>query len=157
MREKLNSPPCADSQTCNLNVLSSKYCKYVQTVSGLSPHTLRAKSSDIRHFFQHLSKECGIRRVKDLSIAHFRSFVFAQKNAGLKSSTIARRVCSVRAFIAWLASIKAIDTDFSWQITIPKVIKPLPVVLDEKFVISALDAYRGWMSTKQNAHPAHPA
>lgn len=68
---------------------------------GLSENTVRGYRSDLRSLADHLDG-LGLHEVPPLPIDALRDWLYESSEAGLASTTLARRSASVRQFSAWL-------------------------------------------------------
>ncbi len=74
----------------------------------LSPHTIRAYTSDVVAFERHLGDRSHVGTIVTERIAEF---IAAQRKAGLSSRSIRRRAAGLRSFCRWLFSRALIATD----------------------------------------------
>ncbi len=83
--------------------------RYLRAERSLSPHTIRAYTSDIRSLLEHVRGN-GIQTPDDLDLAQLRSWLAVQHSAGAARTTLARRGAAARTFTAlayrrgWLAA-----------------------------------------------------
>jgi integrase/recombinase XerC len=67
---------------------------------GLSPHTVRAYTGDVRSLLEH-GAQSGITIPDGLDITVLRRWLAGQHSAGHARATLARRAAAARAFTAW--------------------------------------------------------
>jgi integrase/recombinase XerD len=74
----------------------------------LSPHTIRAYTSDVVAFERHLGDRAHVGTIVTERIAEF---IAAQREAGLSPMSMRRRAAGLRSFCHWLLSRALIATD----------------------------------------------
>jgi integrase/recombinase XerC len=104
------------------------FVRHIAAERGLSPHTVRAYTADVRSLLDHLS-QCGISDLDDLEIGVVRSWLARQHMAGVARSTIARRSAAIRAFTGFACARGLLATDPGPQLRTPKTTRRLPQVL----------------------------
>lgn len=83
------------------------YIDWLRSARDLSEHTVRAYDGDLQAFERHN----GLRRIRDLCSDDLVAFVEQQKQAGLTSASIRRRVCALRGFSRWAAAQGLLPAD----------------------------------------------
>ncbi len=107
---------------------------------GRSPHTVKAFLSDVHLLNQYLPPD---RQVGDITTAELnRFFHWMEKERGVPCSpkTLARRITSVKSFFRWLHQFGVLTIDPAEKVPQRSAISPLPEVLTEQEMQSALDA-----------------
>ena len=103
---------------------------------GLSKNTVSSYKNDISSFFSWCDKEQIDRlKVTDLNLNNYISYLFS---IGLKSSSINRKVSSIKHFYLFLLKKKIIKNSPADEITTPKQEKYLPTSMSEDEVESLL-------------------
>ena len=74
--------------------------RHLAAERGLSPHTVRAYSGDVRSLLEHAAQS-GITAPDGLDIAVLRRWLAGQYGTGHARATLARRAAAARAFTAW--------------------------------------------------------
>ena len=74
--------------------------RHLATERGLSPHTVRAYTGDVRSLLEHAARN-GITAPDGLDITVLRRWLAAQYGVGHARATLARRAAAARAFTAW--------------------------------------------------------
>ena len=100
----------------------------------LSPHTVRAYSSDVSALTLHLGLDS---QVADISSDTIVEFVQAQRASGIRATTIRRRLAGLRCFCRWLVDNEYLDSDprahVALQIrkrrTLPRPVPPSDVAI----------------------------
>jgi len=96
---------------------------------GLSKNTVSSYKNDISSFFSWCDKEQIDRlKVTDLNLNNYISYLFS---IGLKSSSINRKVSSIKHFYLFLLKKKIIKNSPADEITTPKQEKYLPTSMSE--------------------------
>jgi integrase/recombinase XerC len=114
------------------------FTRYLGAERGLSRHTQRAYSGDLRNLMSY-ERDRGISELSDIRLSDLRSWLAAQSENGAARSTLARRAASVRAFLRWAARTGVIDCDPSLRLVAPRRVKSLPGVLKQNEISAALD------------------
>jgi integrase/recombinase XerC len=74
--------------------------RHLAAERGLSPHTVRAYTGDVRSLLEHAAQG-GITAPDGLDITVLRRWLAAQYGTGHARATLARRAAAARAFTAW--------------------------------------------------------
>lgn len=86
------------------------YVRWLSATKDMSPHTIRAYSSDIATFTRHLGDSGTVAQIdRDSMIA----FMEAQRAAGLSARSLRRRASGLRGFCRWLV-LHDLLTDDPW-------------------------------------------
>ncbi len=114
------------------------FLTHLRAERGLSPHTIRAYSTDLRQFLEWAERT----KVDPLATTHrvLRRYLAEMDAAGYARRTIARRLAAVRSFYAYLIDREVIDTDPSSVLATPKVPRRLPKTVAESDLSALLDA-----------------
>ena len=103
---------------------------------GLSKNTVSSYKNDISSFFTWCDKEqLDLLKIIDLNLNNYISYLFS---IGLKSSSINRKVSSIKHFYLFLLKKKVIKNSPADEITTPKQEKYLPTSMSEDEVESLL-------------------
>jgi integrase/recombinase XerC len=95
---------------------------------GLSSHTVRAYTGDVRSLLLHAVRT-GARDLDDVDIALLREWLADLDARDLARSTMARRGAAARAFFAWTTSTGRTVRDPAQRLASPRVARHLPTVL----------------------------
>ncbi|HET8958316.1 MAG TPA: site-specific integrase, partial [Microcella sp.] len=112
--------------------LESAVADYLRAVTlerGASPHTVRAYRADLASLVDHLVARGAEPDPALLDLEVLRDWAWAQRDAGLASSTLARRASTVRGFTAWLARTGRAAADAGARLRAPRPDRSLPRVL----------------------------
>ena len=130
----------------NKNLLKDQalrsFLDFLHIEKGLSPNTVKSYQSDLSIFLKWLSGNCNssIKNTKSEDIELFIKHLF---QLGFKSTTINRKISSIKAFYVYLKKQKLIDTIPTEEINVPKQEKNLPKSISEKEVETLLNSING--------------
>jgi integrase/recombinase XerD len=131
-----------------------KAWRYFLEDQGVSPHTVKAFSSDMHLLSSYLPPD---RAVGDVSTSDLNLFLdWLQSGRGVPCSpkSLARRITSVKAFFRWLHQYGALLINPAEKVPQRSVISPLPVVLTEQETQLILDtAGKHRLAAKPDARP----
>ncbi len=122
-----------------------QWSDYLLHTKGLSAHTIRAYSGDLRALWatldftpdtswEHISQRLTTRRI--------RLWLGIQAEQGASRSTLSRRTCAVRNFCAWAAERGYLDADPSLGLQSARPDQRLPRILSAQDVERLLDDVR---------------
>ena len=115
--------------------LTDEFYRYLASEKGASPHTMRAYKGDLDDFMRFVAKS------PSAAIDHklIRAYIVAVYK-GLKKSSLARKVASIRAYFKFLKRKGYIEDNPALLVKNPRVEKQLPkfYTVDEMFLF--LDA-----------------
>lgn len=104
------------------------FVSHLRAVRGLSEHTQRAYRTDVASLLAHLTGT-GHAALDGLGLSVLRSWLAAQRGAGLGRSTLARRAAAARTFTAWAVRCGRLATDPGPRLASPRPQRTLPGVL----------------------------
>lgn len=107
-------------------------------IEGLSPRTLEGYEMELKLFTRKVRKH-----TRDIFATDIRAYLSDIK--GIKLSTLAKKLSTLKSFFAWLAAEEIIRADPCLKVKLPKLEKKLPVYLD----IEELEYLRECCSTKR--------
>ncbi|HEX7301420.1 tyrosine recombinase XerC [Lentzea sp.] len=132
LREKL---PAGVSEALRL------YERHLTLERDLSPHTVRAYVGDVVALLGHVAgnspDEADIGRI---DLTNLRSWLAAQRTAGVSRTTLARRAAAARAFTAWAHRAGHLAADPGPRLAAPRPHRTLPSVLREDQAKDAMAA-----------------
>ncbi|MBO0823923.1 MAG: tyrosine recombinase XerC [Actinobacteria bacterium] len=117
--------------------------RHLASERGLSPHTVRAYSSDLSALLSYAAGQEGCDSLADVDIAVLRGWLGSQHRAGQARTTLARRAAAARAFTAFAHGRGWIAADPGVHLGAPKVSRQLPQVLAQDEVSAVLDRRAG--------------
>lgn len=103
--------------------LIEEYSEHLATDRGLSPHTVRAYSADLRLLAAHTDDPRAV------TLTTLRVWLADMADEGTAASSIQRRVACVRGFFAWATREGFVDDDPALRLVAPKRSRRLPKVL----------------------------
>ncbi|MFK7897442.1 MAG: site-specific tyrosine recombinase XerD [Myxococcota bacterium] len=109
---------------------------------GLSPRTVEAYATDLRHFRSHLA-ERGIDRIESVTRHDLSSLAAYLHDRGLAPSTRTRIVVAVRRLMKFAQEIRVISSDPIEGLEAPKRARTLPKILKPEETASLIEAARG--------------
>ncbi|HET7747536.1 MAG TPA: site-specific integrase, partial [Vicinamibacteria bacterium] len=105
-----------------------------------SPHTRRAYGQDLQQFTEHLREELGrAPRPEDVDHLMIRAFLARLHRAGLKKSSAARKLASLRTFFRYLCREGRLEKNPARALLAPRTEKRIPGRLEEADVGALLD------------------
>lgn len=113
------------------------FLTHLTTVRGLSPHTVRAYSSDLERYLEWAERQgCD-----PLTLSHrrLRSYLADMDAARYSRRTIARRLSAVRSWFAFMMEQGMVDSDPAAVLASPRLPARLPKVVAEEDLRTLLD------------------
>jgi integrase/recombinase XerC len=115
-----------------------QFINFLKIEQGVSPHTLRAYTEDLKEFLSFTDKQ-----LKDIDNLDIRAFLASLYHKKLKKSSISRKLATIRSFFKYLHREGYVKKNPAKLVSSPKVPKALPrfLTIDEAF--SLMDAPQG--------------
>ena len=113
--------------------------RYLRAERGYSEHTVRAYRSDLTEL-RDFAASAGIADPAELTLEHYRDWLWRASQAGKARASIARRSATARSFSAWLARTDRIEVDRAVRLKAPKAERALPRVLSTTSINSVVDS-----------------
>ena len=104
----------------------SEYLTYLEVERGLSQNTVLAYENDILGFFDYFK---NIEDPNEIKRIHFSEYTVYLAQNGLLSSSVTRKIASIKGFFRFLAANKEIKSNPSLSVSSPKIPKKLPKVI----------------------------
>lgn len=119
----------------------NEYKHYLIVEKGLSKNSINAYIRDLKQFSQYLKDMYQINKIEDISKEHIRLYIknFSQK---LSSSTMNRKMVSIRMFFSFATKEKVIDVNLMNEFELPKISKKLPVILSKDEIEMILNSIK---------------
>jgi integrase/recombinase XerC len=116
------------------------FLRHLDKERNLSPHTLRAYSSDLEQFEAHLRAELGREgRPADVDHLMIRSFLARLHEGGLRKSSSARKLASLRTFFRFLVREGVLTKNPARPLLSPRLDKRIPGHLEEAEMAAFLE------------------
>jgi integrase/recombinase XerC len=115
--------------------------RHLAAERGLSPHTVRAYTGDVRSLLEHAAQG-GIAAPDGLDIAVLRRWLAGQYGTGHARATLARRAAAARAFTAWACAGGWLGRDPGPLLGTAKIRRRLPQVPRQDQMAAVLSAPR---------------
>lgn len=106
---------------------------------GLSKNTVNSYENDIKAFSKWTTKTLGL-HIKNLNKIDINSYIAFLFKEGLKSSSVNRKISTLKAFYLFLIKKKIIKISPTEDVVMPKLQKYLPVSMSEIEVEKLLDS-----------------
>ena len=116
-----------------------EFVRYLRAERGRSENTVNAYRGDVMGLLDHLHRR-GKDDPAELDLDDLRSWLARLRSSGMASSTLARRASSARVFTAWAHRTGRLSYDVGARLSVPKVARPLPVLLTAEQAVDVLDA-----------------
>ena len=113
--------------------------RHLAAERGLSPHTVRAYTGDVRSLLEHAAQS-GITAPDELEIAVLRRWLAGQHGTGHARATLARRAAAARAFTAWACAGGWLRRDPGPLLGTAKIRRRLPHVPRQDQMAAVLSA-----------------
>lgn len=107
---------------------------------GMSPHSVRAYTGDLRHLLAYADGQG--RTWRDIDLPLLRGWLAAMVGDQLARATVARRGAAVRSFFGWATSVGLIDADPSTRLVTAQPGLTLPSVLGVESAARLLELAR---------------
>ncbi|MGB7449264.1 MAG: tyrosine recombinase XerC [Ornithinimicrobium sp.] len=112
--------------------------RHLRVQHSRSAHTIRSYLGDLAALDRSL-REQGVIALNGVVLAHLRSFLAAQSQAGLARSSVARRAASVKTFFAWATTTGRVSADPAARLRAPGKERHLPSVLGSTQAAALMD------------------
>lgn len=114
-----------------------QWTQYLRVSRADSPATVRAYTNDVREVLSFCAR-AGKSSLSDIRLEDLRAWL-AHETRTESSSSLARKVVSVRSFFSWLTVSEIIPTNPAARLLSPKIGHHLPKVLTERQAADLLD------------------
>jgi integrase/recombinase XerC len=112
---------------------------HIEAERGLSRHTVRAYTGDLRSLLEHAAT-AGVTAPDELDIGILRGWLGQQHGSGTSRATLARRAAAARTFTAFAQARGLIGADPGPLLGTPRTPRRLPEVLRQDQAAAVLDA-----------------
>lgn len=106
------------------------FLHYLEVEKGASKHTIRSYRKDLKIFCEHARPDYAA-----IDLSDIRGFVAGQIKSGLKKTTVARRLATVRSFFRFLNREGFVKSNPAKLVNTPKIPRLLPkfLTVDDAF------------------------
>ena len=118
------------------------FLDYLKYEKRYSVHTLTSYQTDLIDFIDFLKKQFGNVSLKEVTHSYVRSWLAYQKEKGLTSKSINRKISSLKSFFKYYLRIGAIEITPMAQVISPKIGKRLPVFVKEEDARKLVEALK---------------
>jgi integrase/recombinase XerD len=123
--------------------LLKEYEYYLKITKGLSQNSISSYVTDLNEYLEFLYKNYAIKDPEKITKQHIRNFIARLKRKKSSSSSISRKLSSIRNFHKFLVSEKLVSTNIALGLHSPKKSKELPTVLSLQEVDALMVASEG--------------
>ncbi|MBZ2173771.1 site-specific tyrosine recombinase XerD [Schnuerera sp. xch1] len=114
-------------------LILDKYISYIKNEKELTSNTLEAYMTDLKQFKDYLT-ENNIDKLKDVNKTIIIKYLMYLQKSGKATSTIARRLASIRCFYQYLLNHSLIKEDPTHNLRSPRCERKLPDILTKNEV-----------------------
>jgi integrase/recombinase XerC len=107
---------------------AERFLAMMRDERGVSEHTLRAYSREVRGFAAYLQETLGDTDVASVEHTHIRAYMAVLYDKGLTKASVARALAAVRSWFKWLAKAGLVESNPARLVSTPKLPKHLPRV-----------------------------
>jgi integrase/recombinase XerD len=122
-----------------MQALLDQFLDYIALERGLSENTRSAYEADLRTFLSFLRAK-AISSINSVTRPHILEFLTGEQDRGLGTSSISRRLVSIKVFLRYLQQENLLSANVTETMDSPKLWKVLPGVLTLKEVERLLAA-----------------
>lgn len=108
------------------------FLDYLKFEKRYSLNTIRSYQDDLHFFYEYLSATFGGLQLCEIKPTFIRSWLAKQKEEGISSKTLNRRISSLRSYFKYLLRREAITVSPMTTIVTPKISKRLPAFVEQK-------------------------
>lgn len=116
----------------------SEYIEYLSIERGLSINTQEAYRNDILFFIEFLASE-NIESFEKIQRAHINRYIRELRSKNYATSSITRKIASLRGWFRWMISMEIITSDPTEALEQPKMARRLPKVLSVSEILELLN------------------
>jgi len=107
------------------------FIEYIRSEKRYSANTCVSYQHDLTEFTLFLEKDFEIKNLQEVKSQHIRTWVFKLSKAGLSTTSIHRKISSVKSYYKYLLKSNIVKKTPLNGVTLPKKAKMLPVFIDE--------------------------
>lgn len=135
-----------------MNNLKEEFLNYLSVERGLSKNTIAAYGRDLSFFIGRM-ESTGIKDINRIRRQDVMNYLLYLKDKGLSSNSISRALVAIKMFYKFLLQEHFAKEDVAGVLDSPKLIRPLPDVLnmDEVDRMLAAAEPRDWLGIRDRA------
>jgi len=132
--------------------LLDEFINYLSVEKGLSKNTITSYRTDLLSFLNYLESK-GFNSIEKIKRDHITGYLLHLKDKGLSGNSVSRALVAIKMFYRFLAQENFIKDNVAGVLESPKLIRPLPNVLNLTEVEKLLSApdIRDWMGIRDKA------
>jgi len=141
--------------TSNLLIPTIKAWRFYLEDQGVSPHTVKAFTSDLKLLVRFLPPDRNLGEITTGELSNFLNWLQTGRGVPCSPKSLARRITSIKSFFRWLHNKGVLLIDPAEKVPQKSVISPLPMVLtpdESEAILSAAEAHR--RAAKPDARPS---
>jgi len=112
-----------------MDELLDQFFEYLTLERGLSRNSLSAYTRDLRDHAEFLRNTLGKNEVREVSEGEIIHYLTVLHRSHSATSTICRKLTTLRQFYRWLVAERHITTDPTANVEMPRLVKRLPATL----------------------------
>jgi len=112
-------------------MFKDKFLHFLEYEKRYSIHTLKSYSTDLQQFFNFLSCNFKVEKVKDISFQLIRGWITQLLNNNISSRSVNRKITTLKTYFRFLLREDIIKQSPMIKIISPKTSKRLPVFIEE--------------------------
>ncbi len=110
---------------------AQQFCDYIQHQKRYSHHTVVAYKNDLEQFVQYAHLAFAVNEWSEINTSIIRSWIVALIEEGNTSTTINRKISSLKSFYKYMMKNGLVATNPLLKVVVPKTSKRLPVFVNE--------------------------
>ena len=132
--------------------LLDEFINYLSVERGLSKNTIASYRTDLASFLSYLDSK-GLGDIEKIKRDNITNYMLSLKDKGLSGNSVSRALVSIKMFYKFLAQERFIKDNVAGVLESPKLIRPLPNVLNLAEVEKLLAApdIREWQCIRDKA------
>lgn len=132
--------------------LLDEFINYLSVERGLSKNTITSYKTDLVSFLNYLESK-GFNNLEKIKRDHITSYLLHLKDKGLSGNSVSRALVAIKMFYRFLMQEHFIKDNVAGILESPKLIRPLPNVLNLSEVEKLLAAPdpRDWLGIRDKA------
>ena len=132
--------------------LIDEFLNYLTVERGLSKNTISSYRMDLIHFAAHLESKGG-KGIDDITRQDIINYLLKLKDKGISGNSISRALVAIKMFYRFLVQERLAKDDIAGVLESPRLIRPLPNVLNIQEVDKLLEApnTRVWIGIRERA------